>query len=128
MNHDNYPSPIPFQAAQEALKQLILSGYLAARSANKYIFEDNDGAALAYLSQSRSYFLSAKTLYTLDLDLGHVEFEDLFDKFQIFDDELLSNFATNHSHQWTDIEFNALLDALNSLNGLFGFENDYFQK
>lgn len=45
----------------------------------------------------------------------------LFYQFSVYAHEFLTNVETDHSHQWTDIEFNKLHDIFDS--SAFAFEN-----
>ena len=45
----------------------------------------------------------------------------IFHLFDSYMSELLTNYKTDHSHQWTDIEFNRLKETFDS--SAFAFEN-----
>lgn len=54
--------------------------------------------------------------------LEREEAEDIFHLFDAYMQELLNNYRDNHSHQWTDIEFQRLKEFFDS--SVFAFEND----
>ena len=87
-----------------SLKSLITRGMFRAITAHKEIFRDNPNIsiALAYLNSATSYFASAEALYYSN----HC--------FSVFEKEFLDNVRTNHSYQWTDIEFQRLRDSFMS--------------
>lgn len=66
--------------------------------------------------------LAAEALYYAQYEiLQREEAEDLFHQFKVYSNEFLTNVETDHSHQWTDIEFNKLYDIFDS--SAFAFDN-----
>ena len=131
MENNNFETPSSFEIAQEELKLLLTNGYLAAKETKDHIFnEDNTNKemlALAFLSRARTKFQAAEILYTFNKDLTHIEFEDIFHQFDVFDREVLTNYSNQHSHQWSDIEYRALISTLNAVTGLLNLESDFFK-
>lgn len=89
-------------------KQMIRLAMSYAQDSHDYIFKKNTdpSIAIAYLNVASSKFASAESLYYARIDdLKNNDAETLFHLFDVYVKELLGNFATDHSHQWTDIEF-----------------------
>lgn len=97
---------------REALILAIRRGYDHSCEAHKLIFKEDVeiSIALAYLNSAISSMNSAMAIYTC-IDFKLREFEDIFHKFKVFSDEFLDSCATNHSRQWTDIEFTQFKEA-----------------
>lgn len=96
----------------EKLSKLVNLAYHSAKYAHKYALSENEysiQASLSYATRSSAFISSAEALYHSNFELleGY-EFDNLFLHFDIFISELLDAYATNHSFQWTDIEFNNL--------------------
>lgn len=101
----------------ETFKDFVVSAMYYATKSHEAIFKDetNIPVALAYLNASISRYSSAEALYYAQYDvLLREEAEDLFHQFKVYSNEFLTNVATNHSHQWTGIEFNKLHDIFES--------------
>ncbi|WP_063221101.1 hypothetical protein [Bacillus cereus] len=112
-----------FDADKTLLKELLIDGYLAAQNAHKYIFEKKTNVSMAYLTEANTFFTNARILYSQNLDLESLEIdmETLFHRFRVFNNELLECVATDHSHQWTDIEFNAFKDEILKVTEIHDF-------
>ena len=98
----------------ENFKKLMRIGMLYAKSAHDYVFDEsvNDMVAVAYLNTASAKFSAAEALYYSHLDgLEHQDAEEIFHLFDVFMHELLENVRTDHSHQWTSIEYEKLKDA-----------------
>lgn len=107
-------------------KGFISSAMYYATQSHKSILKENANlsVALAYLNASISRFASAEALYYAQYSiLSHEDAEDLFHQFKLYSNEFLRNVSTNHSHQWTDIEFNKLNDIFKS--SVFASENPF---
>lgn len=101
----------------EIFKSFVTSAMQYAIKSHETLFnEDCDiSVSLAYLNAAISRFSSAEALYYAQFDkLEREEAEDLFHQFNVYTDEFLTNVETDHSHQWTDIEFNKLNDIFES--------------
>lgn len=107
----------------EALKRLVREAMLYSKSARDYAFKDDKKqAALAYLQRASAKMAAAEALYYAQFEiLARNEFEDVLGRFGTFADELVEDFATNHSMQWVDIQFNEFKDSFD--NSAFAFEN-----
>ncbi len=89
-------------------KKLMCQGMLYAKYAHDFIFEEtvDNEVAVSYLNVAVSKFSAAEALYCSQLDILEChEAEELFCLFNTFMNELLNNVRTNHSHQWTSIEY-----------------------
>ena len=108
----------------EEFKMLILGGYFNAKEAHDAIFDESKpmekSVVIGYLAISNSYTNAAKAVYICREELSHYEFDEFFNKFRTFSDEVMRNIRTNHSHQWSNIEFNALSDAYEPVASLLG--------
>lgn len=108
----------------EDFKRFVASAMRYAIASHETLFEDdcNISVSLAYLNAAISRFSSAEALYYAQFEtLQRGEAEDLFHQFSVYANEFLNNVRTNHSHQWTDIEFNNLKDIFDS--SAFAFKN-----
>lgn len=108
----------------DTFKTLVRRAMSYAQHAHDFIFDENvdNAVALSYLNVSASKFAAAESLYYARYKiLQRGEAEELFRLFDVFMSELLTNVRTDHSHQWTDIEFNNLKDVFDS--SAFAYEN-----
>lgn len=124
-----------FEQKKQTLSDLLIDGFNNAIYSHKLLFKSelddekefdkqNDlMCALTYLNQAHTCFTNAYTFIALNDELlgGRQEFEKLLNQFTIFNTEFLTNVRTNHSHQWSDIEFRHLVDSFEAssvlLNG-----------
>lgn len=64
------------------------------------------------LSEAFSCINSANMLYLSNCEDGECqEFESLVHKFNVFNDEFINSYSTNHSLQWTNLTYNEFLDS-----------------
>ncbi|CAI3504957.1 hypothetical protein CIRMBP1315_02078 [Enterococcus cecorum] len=70
-------------------------------------------AATTYLAEANSLFTQAKVFLSDNIDeLGEPEeFLDTIFRFNVYNNEVLDNIRTNHSHQYSDIEFRNFLNS-----------------
>jgi len=97
----------------EKLRGLTLSAMFSIESANEVIFKDfenKETRCLVYLYRAINYISDAKMLYLMNQVLWRDDIDSFFSQFNVFIDEITRNIATNHSHQWTDIEFKKLAE------------------
>lgn len=108
----------------ETFKRFVASAMRYAIKSHDALFKEkcDISISLTYLNASISRFSSAEALYYAQYDiLQRGEAEELFHQFKVYANEFLTNVETDHSHQWTDIEFNKLHDIFDS--SAFAFEN-----
>lgn len=108
----------------ENFKSLMRQAMIYAQYSHESILDEsvNDSAAVSYLNVAASKFAASEALYYSQFAvLEHNEAEEIFHLFDSYMSELLTNYKTDHSHQWTDIEFNRLKEAFDS--SVFAFEN-----
>lgn len=106
-------------------KSLMRRAMLFAQYSHDYVFDEkiDNSVAVANLNVAASKFASAESLYYSCINvLEREEAEDIFHLFNAYMQELLNNYRDNHSHQWTDIEFQRLKEFFDS--SVFAFEND----
>ena len=85
-----------------------------ADMAHEAIFkEPRDNAVITgFLNAAGTEIVVARSLYLNHHDeLEHDDIDEFFYRFSVFVNEVLTNIAENHSHQWSDIEFNNLQEA-----------------
>ena len=95
----------------EHIRHLVRQAMHHATEAHDCVFDKRvaDSVAMAYLNLAASKFAVAEAFYFSNLEeLEHADIEETFAKFDAFANEMLSNYRTDHSHQWTDIEYEAL--------------------
>ena len=103
-----------FEQKKQILSNLLIDGFDNANYSHKLLFKselDDEKefdkqkdlmCALTYLNQAHASFTNAYTLH----------------QFTEFNTEFLNNVRTNHSHQWSDIEFKRLVDFFEAASGL----------
>lgn len=70
-------------------------------------------SAILYLSEAYSLINTANILYLTNCEQGECkEFETLVHTFKVLNTEFLNSYSTNHSLQWTDIEYTAFIEAV----------------
>lgn len=123
-----------FLRKKKYLGQLVLDGFQDATYCHRTLFdtissdESDFSLCLTFLNRAHTYLVSAELLYMENIDLfgERNEFELLFHQFNIFNKEVLDNIRTNHSHQWSDIEFRAFVDAFKVAADLLSIDKDRF--
>jgi hypothetical protein len=110
----------------ESIKLLIRESAWAIKEGHKILFKDNDDIndrtneviASTFVNKAISLMNTAKAVYISDYEnLAHTEIENIFAKFSLLESEFLENLKINHSHQWTDIQFQEFKDAYEELLG-----------
>lgn len=80
-----------------------------------YRLQSSQKSLPTYLNIAASKFAAAESLYYSCFNiLERDEAESIFHIFDVYMVEMLTNHKTEHSHQWTDIEYNRLKDAFDS--------------
>lgn len=105
-----------------ALKQSIQDAFYYSQEAYNALFhdeEEDEKAAFAYLQLASAKMATARALYFARYDLVESDSEDLFQKFDTFANELIENYATSHSHQWTGFEFDDFKEAFENSDFAF---------
>lgn len=81
---------------------------------NKYLDQPNP-TALSYVATMMAKCCAAQSIFYSNLHiLDHSELRSLFAQFNNFAQELQNNFAEDHSHQWSGIEFDRLEQEFNN--------------
>lgn len=102
---------------QELIK--ILQGQMLcfmfdARESVKLIFsdyQDKEIRCLAILTRAINYLAYSKSIYNIGIDDHRDDIDNVLTKADIFIKEITNNIATNHSHQWSDIQYRELAKA-----------------
>lgn len=126
-----------FTYKKDHLKSLVYRGFVSAIYSHKTLFKavlsDSQNQdltiALAYLNEAHNLHVNAETFVINNVELfgERNEFELLFQRFSVYNDELLTNVRTDHSHQWSDIEFRSYVDAFKPVASLLNIdENQYW--
>ena len=108
----------------ENFKNLMRNAMFYAQKAHDFVFDDSceNYVAGLYLNIAAAKFSSAEAMYYSRIDvLERAEAEEIFRLFGVFMNEFLTNIRTDHSHQWTDIEFERLKEAFDC--SAFAVEN-----
>ncbi|MBU3171381.1 hypothetical protein [Clostridium estertheticum] len=102
----------------EYLKKTISHALRISEQAHDILFKDsqnkqNELIASTYINKAISLISTAKAIYISNIEeLERTEVEDIFNRFDIYESEFLTNLSTDHSHQWTDIEFLKFKDSV----------------
>jgi len=102
------------------IKNLVESSYYSVQKAHEILFEEynnreNEMIAAFFINKALSLMAAAKAIYYSNLqDLEKTELEDIFEQFSILESEFSSNYLTNHSHQWTDLEYQKFKEYIES--------------
>lgn len=116
------------------LNKLILKGFISAMHSHKELFKsvfrDDDvqklSIALAHLNEAQTYFTAAETLLVNNVELfgTRSEFDEFFHRFSVYNNEVLTNARTDHSHQWSDIEFRNFVKSFQTVAELLHIDED----
>lgn len=126
-----------FESKKKHLGRLFLEGFIAAHNSHDLLFKsiDNENrkqeklsVSLTYLSISYTNFKLANEFILANLDTleERYEFTDTFEKFHMFNDELLESAATNHSHQHTNIYFLSFAESFKYAASLLEIDKENF--
>ena len=97
----------------EQLKKFVKKSFNDADKSHKCILNESIPSALAYLNKGLSELSTAESFYYCNYEnLMRNEFEDYVLQFNEFANEMIECVDTDHSHQWTDIEFERLSDLM----------------
>lgn len=111
------------QTKIEYIKRSIKRCYLEAKRSDDILFRDseyknasNEIIAVSYLNKAISIMESCKAVYFSCIEeLENSTVEHIFDKFEIYSHEVLNNFSIDHSHQWSNIQFDEFKDSVEQL-------------
>lgn len=112
-----YQDPIKF------IKTEFLSCWTNCTNAHNIILnnESKTEVAVTYTLIAMSHLSCIKSVYTCNLnELENSMVEEVIHQLEVFCDELLTSFCTDHSPQWVDIEFNRLEELITN-SGLLEF-------
>ena len=110
------------QDVLQEFRTQILDGYHNAKQAHSEIFSGrkNCSVIIGHLSIASSHINAARAIYVCNEVLTHYEFDPFFHAFSTFSDEVMTNIRTDHSHQWSDIEFQRFHDSYQDVASLLG--------
>ncbi|MTN81034.1 hypothetical protein GMB34_07220 [Turicibacter sanguinis] len=99
----------------EHIKQMITVLYFEAKKAHDYIFQEElpprlkqnqEIIAGILLNKAIASYNSLHSFYYCNIeDCKDERIEDTLFRFDCFANEVLTNISTDHSHQWSNIEF-----------------------
>lgn len=107
----------------QTLKVMILDGFNYASHAHSEIFsgKEREAVIVGYVSLASSFIQSAKAMYACNYAAaGRDEFDEFFHEFGVFANEVMTNIRTDHSHQWSDIQFGRLKEKYKEVALLLG--------
>lgn len=96
---------------KDILKIYLEKSLYSSKEFNELIFADEKSdnkvlSAITHLNQANTYVNLANIQYLQYCESGEcTDFEDVVNKFNVFNNEFLSSYSTNHSLQWTNIEY-----------------------
>lgn len=106
------------------LKALIRDSYLVATKCHEILFKRHDDnrrnelIAAHHLNKAISLMYAAKAVYISCYEiLEKQEVENIFYAFNVFESEFLRNLETDHSHQWSELQYNKFKDSVTLLLG-----------
>ena len=99
----------------KAFLALMHEAFSLAKRAHDCSFSDAERnrkedkcSALSYAAACTAKYSAAEAVYWCSPELAHQELPELFVQFDTFTREVRSDYETDHSRQWVDIEFNTL--------------------
>ena len=104
----------------EFIKRSLLSAYIESKTADDILFKNNINEhdqiiASLFINKAISIMSSCKAVYYSNIGkLENSEVEKIFHSFDTYENEFLTNVSTQHSHQWTNIEFENYKDTLST--------------
>lgn len=117
---------------KENIVPMLHRAMASAKYAHDAAFGDDramdDLLAGILLNDATIQINTAYAYYLQNPDFQRNEFEDFFNKYNIFRGEILTNIRTKHSHQWTDIEYLEFARHAQHLADLLGMNADHFYK
>lgn len=100
----------------------IAKAFTNAKHAHDEIFKENprEHVITGHLSIACSYLNSARSIYVCNLDtFERSDIDNFFHQFDVFIKEVMTNIRTDHSHQWSNIEFENLSEKYEVIKDLF---------
>ena len=101
----------------KALKSEFSFFMYTAKNACAIIFSeatDKTVKCLAKLVKAQGHLQYAKAIYLLGITDKRDDIDSAIAQADTFMNEITRNIATDHSHQWTDIEFRTLVERYNN--------------
>ena len=112
----------------EDFKHNIQSSMFNAETARNHALSNSSNKIIACITSinlSLYYMSIAKSLYLNNSDiLKRPEIDDIINQYEVFIREISSNLSNDHSHQWTDIEYQSLAEKFD--NSVVGCDKYYF--
>lgn len=102
---------------KEILKVYLEKALYSSTKFDELIFADDKTdatmhCAVMHLNQAHTCINIANLQYLQYSEPGEcLDFEEVIHKFNVFNSEFLRSYSTNHSLQWTNIEFEAFKEA-----------------
>lgn len=104
----------------DKINQLAKSCFYKCQKVNTVLFDDNnETGAMWYLNLAISDMSVLKSIcYSNWSSIENDDLDDLFQQFDVFVNELTNNFVTDHSHQWSSIEYERLVELFRDVFGI----------
>lgn len=99
------------EQAKKILKNEMLCFMIDAEKAKEMIFSNTSDKilkCLAILTRASNHLAYAKSVYQFGIDDKRETIDEVFHAADVFINEITTNISTDHSHQWTSIEFTNL--------------------
>lgn len=102
----------------DTVLNLLTDAYYSSKTFHDILFKDafderKQIKSAIFLNKAISLMASAKAIYVSDYEnLEKYDIDQIFISFNEFEDEFLECFATDHPHQWTDIQFNRYEESI----------------
>ncbi len=104
----------------DCIKENLVKAYFDAKKSYdlRVVEKQNERttvSAFAYLNKAVAHMTTAQALYQTSEGLGtNEDVECIIEKFFTYQHEFFVNYETDHSDQWTDIEFENYQSAVKS--------------
>lgn len=107
-----------YQDPIKLIKCEFLSCWLDCKKAYQSALKNDalsQSSAQAYALSASCHLSCIKSVYSCNYNITENDMvESLIHQFDVFCNELITNSCTEHSHQWTCIEFNKLEELVSS--------------
>ena len=107
-----------FEYQKDSIFKLIKEALSSSTQAKELLLEDidskdNETLAALLVGNALSSINTAQAIYVSNIkSLDRHELEEIFERFNEFQSEFFENITSDHSHQWTFIEYDAFKDSV----------------
>lgn len=124
------------QEQKEFLRKFFHKAFMATKYSHELLFKSKDNQdskrSFEQLISSTTFLSEAHSIYTqiefyLQQNIDEIgerdEFYNNILRFSVYNDEVLENIRTDHSHQWSDIEFRSYVESFRTVAHSLDFKN-----